>query len=52
MRVLRDLLRDERFFVKVAKKQLNPRYLMSEKFSQLGNVSFPVWECFVPNVGT
>ena len=21
-------------------------------FSQLGNVSFPTWECFVPNLGT
>ena len=60
--VLRDFLRDERFFDKTFLKtrlwfakicnyscKFVPR--LGTVYSQLGNISFPGWEHFVPNVG-
>ena len=56
MRVLRDLLRDGEIFVaniiKIAGKGRKSRHQKCVFFSQLGNVWFPTWEQFIPNVGT
>ena len=60
--VSRDLMRDERFFAKSFKKIILYDFLKHTRkkkfvpnqgrfYSQLGNVSFPTWEQFIPKVG-